>query len=488
MSQKPKSRGRPSSQVEREPGGGGEEAPSTSRGPGGAASQRRAQASPAPGPRSQKQLELKVAELVQFLLIKDQRKIPIRRTDILRHVVGDYKDVLPELLRRAAERLEYVFGYRLVELEPRSNTYILVNTLEPVEEDAEVRGDQGTPTTGLLMIVLGLIFMKGNSIKETEVWDFLRRLGVHPTKKHLIFGDPKKLITEDFVRQRYLDYRRIPHTDPVDYELQWGPRTNLETSKMKITFFMLLSAVCVMLNLAGSILSCQNAQLVNSLEGCQLIKFDSVEVCVCCETQHQVSGCSNLGETLKLNPLREDCNAVRLTLKELLFSVCALNVLSTIVCALATAMCCMQMVSADVLQMFLPQRAPSASPACLTPHGTVLHQTLDFDEFVPPLPPPPYYPPEYTCTPTAEAHRGLHLDFASSPFGTLYGVAINSPGLLYPAELPPPYEAVVGPSPANQLPSTEPQVTEPGPGDPDVAAGFSSQGKYILFSLKHLRW
>ncbi|ETE72701.1 hypothetical protein L345_01496, partial [Ophiophagus hannah] len=37
-----------------------------------------------------------------------------------------------------------------------------------------------------------------------------------------------------------------------------------------ITFFMLLSAVCVMLNLAGSILSCQNAQLVNSLEGCQL--------------------------------------------------------------------------------------------------------------------------------------------------------------------------------------------------------------------------
>uniref|UniRef100_A0AAA9TLU1 Endosomal transmembrane epsin interactor 2 n=1 Tax=Bos taurus TaxID=9913 RepID=A0AAA9TLU1_BOVIN len=197
-----------------------------------------------------------------------------------------------------------------------------------------------------------------------------------------------------------------------------------------ITFFMLLSAVCVMLNLAGSILSCQNAQLVNSLEGCQL---------------------------------------------ELLFSVCALNVLSTIVCALATAMCCMQMVSADVLQMFLPQRAPSASPACLTPHGTVLHQTLDFDEFVPPLPPPPYYPPEYTCTPTAEAHRGLHLDFASSPFGTLYGVAINSPGLLYPAELPPPYEAVVGPSPANQLPSTEPQMTEPGPGDPDIAAGFSSQ-------------
>lgn len=44
------------------------------------------------------------------------------------------------------------------------------------------------------------------------------------------------------------------------------------------------------------------------------IKFDSDGVCVCCEMQHQTSGCSNLGETLKLNPLQE-CNIVRLTLK-----------------------------------------------------------------------------------------------------------------------------------------------------------------------------
>lgn len=37
--------------------------------------------------------------------------------------------------------------------------------------------------------------------------------------------------------------------------------------------------------------------------------------------------------------------------QDLLFSVCALNIVSTIVCALATAMCCMQMVSSDLLQM-----------------------------------------------------------------------------------------------------------------------------------------
>ncbi|NXB45581.1 F1891 protein, partial [Leucopsar rothschildi] len=250
-----------------------------------------------------------------------------------------------------------------------------------------------------------------------------------------------------------------------------------------ITFFMLLSAVCVMLNLAGSILSCQNAQLVKSLEGCQLIKFDSDGVCVCCEMQHQTSGCSNLGETLKLNPLQE-CNAVRLTLKDLLFSVCALNIISTIVCALATAMCCMQMVSSDLLQMFLPQRPHSANPDCMTPHGTVLHQTLDFDEFIPPIPPPPYYPPEYTCMPVGEAQRNLHLDFPHSPFGALYEVTINSPGMLYPNELPPPYEAVIGEMPASQVTGAAQQASESSLGERNTTPDFSTQERELQSSAQ----
>ncbi|XP_036440426.1 protein FAM189A1 [Colossoma macropomum] len=250
-----------------------------------------------------------------------------------------------------------------------------------------------------------------------------------------------------------------------------------------ITFFMLLSAVCVMLNLAGAILSCQNAQLVNSLEDCQLIKFDSDGVCVCCELQHQSSSCNNLGETLKLNPLR-DCNTIRLRLKELLFSVCALNVISTIVCALATAMCCMQMVSTDILQMFMPHRARALSADCMTPHGTILHQTLDFDEFIPPIPPPPYYPPEYTCTPVLEGQRGLHLDFPHSPFSAIYGVPINSPGTLYPSELPPPYESVVGQTPASQVTtSLEQQATESSICERNTTAGLSTQASVDSASL-----
>ncbi|KAK1802163.1 hypothetical protein P4O66_021831, partial [Electrophorus voltai] len=265
-----------------------------------------------------------------------------------------------------------------------------------------------------------------------------------------------------------------------------------------ITFFMLLSAVCVMLNLAGAILSCHNAQLVNSQEDCQLvrdppvsvpvfIKSDSDGVCVCCK--HQSPSCNNPGEMLKLNPLR-DCNTIRLRLKvclsgrELLFSVCALNVISTIVCALATAMCCMQMVSNDILQMFMPHRARALSADCMSPHGTILHQTLDFDEFIPPIPPPPYYPPEYTCTPVLEGQRSLHLDFPHSPFSAIYGVPINSPGTVYPSELPPPYESVVGQTPASQVTtSLEQQATESSVCERNTATNFSNQASVDSASL-----
>uniref|UniRef100_A0A3B3CJI6 Endosomal transmembrane epsin interactor 2 n=1 Tax=Oryzias melastigma TaxID=30732 RepID=A0A3B3CJI6_ORYME len=246
-----------------------------------------------------------------------------------------------------------------------------------------------------------------------------------------------------------------------------------------ITFFMLLSAVCVMLNLAGSILSCQNAQLVNSLNDCQLL---SDSVCVCCEMPKQGSSCSQ-GETLRLTPLR-DCNTIRLRLKELLFSVCALNVISTIVCALATAMCCMQMVSTDVLQMFMPHRTRALNADCVTPYGTILHQTLDFDEFIPPIPPPPYYPPEYTCTPSMDGQRGLHLDFPHSPFSAVYGVPINSPGTLYPTDLPPPYESVVGQTPASQVTtSIEQQGTESSLCERNTTAGLSTQASVDSASL-----
>ncbi|XP_009954888.1 PREDICTED: protein FAM189B-like, partial [Leptosomus discolor] len=106
-----------------------------------------------------------------------------------------------------------------------------------------------------------------------------------------------------------------------------------------ITFFTLLSVLGVMLSLAGSILSCQNAQLVKSLEACE---------------------------------------------RDLLFSVCGLTVFSTIICTLSAVVCCIQIFSLDIVHVLVPQRSSSMTLECTSPPDTFLQSMIDFEEFVPP--------------------------------------------------------------------------------------------------------
>ncbi|KAM3848415.1 non-structural maintenance of chromosomes element 3 homolog [Vipera latastei] len=184
------------------------------------------------------EVEQKVNELVQFLLIKDQKKIPIKRTDILKYVIKDYKDLFPEILRRANHTLQQVFGLGVVEIDPKYHSYILISKFPPLEEDI-VNDDENAPKMGLLIVILSLIFMKGNVVKESAVWEMLRRLHIDCSGgKHKVFGDIKKLVTEEFVRQKYLEYTRLPHTDPPEFEFRWGPRAFKETSKKQILEFV----------------------------------------------------------------------------------------------------------------------------------------------------------------------------------------------------------------------------------------------------------
>ncbi|KAM4695897.1 LOW QUALITY PROTEIN: non-structural maintenance of chromosomes element 3 homolog [Rhinophrynus dorsalis] len=186
---------------------------------------------------SAEQVNLKVGEVVQYLLIRDQKKLPIKRADIIKNVVKEYKDVYVEIIRRAQITLQQVFGFQLEEIDTKTHTYILTNRLQRVQGDG-MRVDDSVSKLGLLTVILSLIFMKGNTAKESAIWETLRRLRIDPGEKHSDFGDVKKLVTDEFVRQKYLEYNRIPHTDPVEYEFRWGPRAFKETSKMKILEFV----------------------------------------------------------------------------------------------------------------------------------------------------------------------------------------------------------------------------------------------------------
>ncbi|XP_038567301.1 protein FAM189B [Micropterus salmoides] len=222
-----------------------------------------------------------------------------------------------------------------------------------------------------------------------------------------------------------------------------------------VSLFMLLSAVCVILSLAGSMLSCQNAQMVKSMLTCQVENG----LCVCCAPPHS---CSITEEETLVLYLNADCHSVRHQLKDLLFSACGLSILSTIICTLSTVTCSIHIFSLDLVHLLAPHRSRSVNPECTTPQDAFLTNIMDFEEFVPPIPPPPYYPPEYTCSSETDAQS------------ITYNGSMESPVPLYPTDCPPPYEAVMGQRAASQATVYDPHCTELS-GERGTSTAFSGE-------------
>uniref|UniRef100_A0A8C0JZ68 MAGE domain-containing protein n=1 Tax=Canis lupus dingo TaxID=286419 RepID=A0A8C0JZ68_CANLU len=175
--------------------------------------------------------------LEQFLLYKYKMKQPILKEDMLKIIGHHYEDQFPEILKKASERIEIVFAVDLKEIDSTRQSYDLISKLK-LPNNGRVRAGRGLPKTGLLMNILGMIFMKGNCAAEEDIWKFLGMMQVYAGRKHFIYGEPRKLITKDLVRLQYLEYRQVSNSDPPRYELLWGPKAQAETSKMQVLEFL----------------------------------------------------------------------------------------------------------------------------------------------------------------------------------------------------------------------------------------------------------
>lgn len=60
----------------------------------------------------------------------------------------------------------------------------------------------------------------------------------------------------------------------VEKEYSDGPSPEMTSSLPQISFFSLLSVLCVMLSMAGSVLSCKNAQLARDFRECSMVRFE----------------------------------------------------------------------------------------------------------------------------------------------------------------------------------------------------------------------
>ena len=104
--------------------------------------------------------------------------------------------------------------------------------------DGMLHGVKGVPKTGVLILLLGAIFMNGNRATEEEIWKILSVMKLYPGKKHYIFGDPRILITKHFVEENYLMLQQVANSYPPQSEYLWGPRAHAETTKMEVLKFL----------------------------------------------------------------------------------------------------------------------------------------------------------------------------------------------------------------------------------------------------------
>ncbi|XP_026199353.1 protein FAM189A2 [Anabas testudineus] len=193
-----------------------------------------------------------------------------------------------------------------------------------------------------------------------------------------------------------------------------------------VNVFVLLSVVCVLLNLAGFILCCQGAQLVSSMTSCQL--SEDRDVCYCCPVA-PTSQCPK-EKLLELHPAYS-CSTMRVLLKKVLFALCALNALTTAVCLMAAALRYLQIFTArtpcmDEARATLEEREEPA-------------QVPDPDEFVAPAPPPSYFSTFYSYTPRLARRM---LGDSVIPLPHIYGARIKGVEVFCPLDPPPPYEAI----------------------------------------------
>ncbi|XP_070318750.1 melanoma-associated antigen 9-like [Odocoileus virginianus] len=186
----------------------------------------------------QEALNIMVAKMVKCLLRKYRANEPTSYAELLNTLLMDNPDHYPVVFCQAIECILLVFGVDVKEVDPRRHIYIMVPNLG-LTCDAMQRGGQGLPKAGLLVVVLTLILQNRDHSPEEEIWEALNKMGLYVGREHSIFGEPRELLTQVWVREGYLKYRQMPNSDPARYEFLWGPWAFLETSKEKFMEYLL---------------------------------------------------------------------------------------------------------------------------------------------------------------------------------------------------------------------------------------------------------
>ncbi|XP_006072684.3 melanoma-associated antigen 10-like [Bubalus bubalis] len=176
-------------------------------------------------------------QLLEFLLLKYGTKEPIFQAEMLNTILRDNQAHFPVVFHKTTQCLQLAFGLDMKEVDHREHIYVMVPILGLTLNEMQ-RDEESIPKAGLLVMALSLILLAGDRVSEKKVWGALSKMGVFAGIEHCIYGEPKELLTQVWVRAGYLQYRQVPYSHPARYEFLWGPRAYAETSKQQVKDYL----------------------------------------------------------------------------------------------------------------------------------------------------------------------------------------------------------------------------------------------------------
>jgi len=193
---------------------------------------------------SVEEMERKVQEMIRYILFSDRKKVGLKRVELVKNVLKEHSKAFQPVLVEVQLRIRDVFGYELVEtttVDGKGRGYILVNSIDKEFEDeisTLLDTDEESKHMGLLTIVLSLIFMNERPITEVALWHTLNKLGLYKERHSDVYGNVDKLLTQDFVKQNYLDRHKIQGADGPTWQYDFGSRSLKLVSKRSILRFV----------------------------------------------------------------------------------------------------------------------------------------------------------------------------------------------------------------------------------------------------------
>ncbi|ORX38784.1 MAGE-domain-containing protein [Piromyces finnis] len=224
---------------------------------------------------TQEDIEKKAIDLVRLAISNNVSDVPLKREEIRKKVIKDNMRIFPVVFEEAQKILRNDYCMELVEYPTRGTKIHSLN--KETQRDTQVsQASTSTQTQnqikrskkyttksyilrslipgnfrkgfifekedyqlhGLLIIILCLIYVNGNHLKEDALYKYLEKFGISKNKSHKVFGDVEKNISQ-FTQKGYLEKEKsVVPNEEIFYNYKWGPRALVEFPENNLLKFV----------------------------------------------------------------------------------------------------------------------------------------------------------------------------------------------------------------------------------------------------------